>query len=128
LSVRFLNYAVTRHDLGRKSLAPSALRAIQTAEWPGNVRELANRMESAALQAHMRGSDWVESRDVFPETEEADDSGTPTLQAGTRRYQKQLVLSVLQATDWNVVEAGRILDVSRSHVYNLVRGFDLKRG
>jgi transcriptional regulator with PAS, ATPase and Fis domain len=127
LAARFLQDAVKRHDLSKKTLAPSAIRAIQVTEWPGNVRELANRIESAAIQAHLRGSDWIENRDVFAGSDEASEEHSPTLQAATRRFQRQHVQSILQSTDWNVTEAGQILDVSRSHVYNLINAFDLKR-
>ena len=36
------------------------------------------------------------------------------------------ILGVLTATEWNVLEAARILDVSRSQIYNLIRMFELK--
>jgi DNA-binding NtrC family response regulator len=129
LSVGFLRQAVERHRMPYKTLSPSAIRAIQVAEWPGNVRELANRIESATIHAQMRGSEWIEGRDVFPDlgdTLEANANGFG-LQEATRRFQRKHVLAVLDSTDWNVQEAGQVLDVSRSHVYNLIRAFDLKR-
>ncbi|MGD0524579.1 MAG: helix-turn-helix domain-containing protein [Polyangiaceae bacterium] len=49
------------------------------------------------------------------------------LQEATRGFQRRHVQAVLDSTDWNAIEAARILDVSRSHVYNLIRAFDLKR-
>jgi Nif-specific regulatory protein len=129
LSVRFLREAVERHELTGKQLGPSAIRAIQVAEWPGNVRELAHRLESAALHAHLRGSEWVENRDVFPPADGSQPDGvSQTLQEATRHFQRQHVLTILESTDWNITEAGRTLDISRSHVYNLIRSFDLKRG
>ena len=36
--------------------------------------------------------------------------------------------STLEATDWNVSEAARRLDVARSHVYNLIKLHGLTRG
>lgn len=127
LSVRFLHDAVRRHGLPNKTLAPSAIRAIQTTEWPGNVRELANRVEAAALQAHLRGSDWVESGDLQPGQEGRSLEESQALAHATRQFQMQHVQAVLQSTDWNVSESARVLDVSRSHLYNLIRAFDLKR-
>jgi Nif-specific regulatory protein len=127
LSVGFLKQAVERHQLSNKTLSPSAIRAIQTAQWPGNVRELANRIESASIHAQLRASEWIEARDVFPgEAGAADDVGF-ALQEATRGFQRRHVQAVLDSTDWNAIEAARILDVSRSHVYNLIRAFDLKR-
>jgi Nif-specific regulatory protein len=126
LSVGFLRHAVERHELPHKTLSPSAIRAIQTAEWPGNVRELANRIESATIHAHLRGSDWIESQDMFSEPGDSAE-GHHSLQDATRAFQRKHVSSILQSTDWDIPNAARILDVSRSHVYNLIRALDLQR-
>jgi Nif-specific regulatory protein len=126
LSVGFLRSAVDRHGLAHKTLSPSAIRAIQTSAWPGNVRELANRIESATIHAHLRGSDRIEARDVFPDAPLSDETRA-SLQEATRSFQRKHVLSVLESVDWNVLEAARLLDVSRSQAYALIRAFDLRR-
>jgi Nif-specific regulatory protein len=126
LSLAFLRQAIERHDLSRKALSPGALRGIQAAEWPGNVRELAHRVESAAIHAHLRQSDRIEMIDLFPDDVKATSADADTLQGATRRFQRHHVQSVLRSTEWNVMEAARVLDISRSHVYNLIRAFDLK--
>jgi Nif-specific regulatory protein len=125
LSVGFLRNAVERHELPHKTLSPSAIHAIQTAQWPGNVRELANSIESATIHAHLRDSDWIEARDIFPERDDGTDDNH-SLQDATRGFQRKHVMIVLQSTDWDIPAAARILDVSRSHVYNLIRALDLK--
>jgi Nif-specific regulatory protein len=126
LSFDLLNQVVERHQLSRKSLSPSAIRAIQAAQWPGNVRQLGHRIESAAILAEMRGSNHIEGDDMFPDEPQSSDA-TATLQSATRRFQRNHILSALSATDWNVLEAARILDVSRTQIYNLIRMFELKR-
>jgi transcriptional regulator with PAS, ATPase and Fis domain len=125
LAVGFLKQSVERHQLPHKTLSPSAMRAIQAAEWPGNVRELAHRLESATIHAHLRGSDRIEGRDVFPGTPSDDE--LETFQAATRRCQRKHIRAVLSSTDWNVLETARLLDLSRSQVYNLIRAFEIKR-
>jgi transcriptional regulator of acetoin/glycerol metabolism len=37
------------------------------------------------------------------------------------------VREALERADWNVNEVAGLLDVARSHVYNLIRAFGLKR-
>src|SRR5262249_47750762 len=80
LSFEFLNQVFERHQLPRKSLSPSAIRAIQVAQWPGNVRQLAHRIESAAILAEMRGSCQIEGRDMFPDDPPPSSETTATLQ------------------------------------------------
>jgi Nif-specific regulatory protein len=127
LATDFLRQTTARHGLPHKSLAPSAMRAIRSAEWPGNVRQLANRIESATIHAHLRGSDWIEGRDVFPDDSRVPTGAAETLQEATREFHRKHLLMALESTDWNVNEAARVLDVSRSHLYHLIRALDLKK-
>ncbi|TMQ08109.1 MAG: sigma-54-dependent Fis family transcriptional regulator [Deltaproteobacteria bacterium] len=127
LSFEFLHQVFDRHQLPRKTLSPSAIRAIQAAQWPGNVRQLAHRIESAAILAEMRGSPQIEGRDMFPDDPQSSSEASATLQSATRRFQRNHILGALSATDWNILEAARMLDVSRSQIYNLIRMFELKR-
>jgi len=50
-----------------------------------------------------------------------------TFQEQTRRFQARLVLRTLNQTDWNVTAAARALDLTRTHVYNLIHAFGLNR-
>jgi DNA-binding NtrC family response regulator len=51
----------------------------------------------------------------------------PTFQEATRNFQRKLLEETLLATEWNVSEAARRLDLARSHVYNLIHSFGLSR-
>ena len=50
-----------------------------------------------------------------------------TFQEETRRFQAGLVQRALEATDWNVAAASRSLDLTRAHLYNLIKAFGLSR-
>jgi Nif-specific regulatory protein len=123
--------AVRAHRLAQVALSPGALGAIEAAQWPGNVRELASFVEAAAIRASADGSTSVEATHVFPERSYA--SSPPprpqlTFQEETRRFQAGIVLRALEASDWQVAAAARTLDLTRAHLYNLIKAFDLKRG
>jgi transcriptional regulator with GAF, ATPase, and Fis domain len=64
---------------------------------------------------------------MFPDDPQMPGEASYSLQSATREFQRKHVLRVLTSTDWNVAEAARILDVSRSHAYNLIGAFGLKR-
>ncbi|MBX3189193.1 MAG: sigma-54-dependent Fis family transcriptional regulator [Labilithrix sp.] len=131
LARHFLRLALERHELAHRVLSPGAIRAIQATEWTGNVRELAHQIETAALAAEQRGSDRVEERDLFPErasTElDAKTDGPRSFHRATRAFQRKHVGAVLESTGWNMSEAARILDVSRAHLYTIVRSLGLSR-
>jgi len=119
-----------RHRLPHLELSPGALRAVATADWPGNVRQLENHIEAAAVRASGERARHIEVQHVFPERDQqtSDDTSELSFQESTRRFQCELLERTLEQTQWNVSEAARRLDLARSHVYNLIEAFGLKRG
>lgn len=135
LSEQFCRRAVEMHRLPALTMSPGALRALQVAEWPGNVRELSHAVEVGAIRATGEGSLVVEREHVFPDraSPKPDPDGgpevdtPPTLQTAMRMFQKKFVIQTLERTAWNVTEAARILDITRAHLYNLIKAHGLDR-
>jgi len=130
LAAFFCTKACERYGLPHLELSRDALRAAESAEWPGNVRQLGHAVEAAAIRASGEGALQVERTHLFPEAAaagRAEPAGPLTFQAATRHFQKGLLADTLAATDWNITEAGRRLDIARAHVYNLIRAFGLQR-
>ncbi|HSQ00383.1 MAG TPA: sigma 54-interacting transcriptional regulator [Candidatus Dormibacteraeota bacterium] len=129
LAAHFCAAACAMFSLPRLDLSPGAVRALEAAEWPGNVRQLDNLVRAAVIRASGAGVAQVERTHIFPDAQPLDEPARPeTFQEATRRFQKELLNSVLDETEWNVVETARRLDLARSHVYNLIRAFGLERG
>jgi len=129
LAGALLERVCSRNRLPRLDLSPGAVRAIAEADWPGNVRQLENALEAAAIRAAGLRGTRVEAGHVFRERATQDDDRPELLsfQDQTRRFQRDLLRRTLDETDWNVTEAAHRLDLARSHVYNLIRAFDLIR-
>ncbi len=123
----FVARACEQHAVLPLPMSRAAMRALETADWPGNVRQLENSVEASVIRAAGEGATHIETRHVFPEQATADTEPPTSFQAATRRFQSQLVLRTLDETGWNVVEAARRLEVTRSHVYNLIRAHGLER-
>ena len=130
LSLHFVEAARRRHGLPRVDLSLGALRAIEAAEWPGNLRQLAHAIEAAAIRAAGEGVTQMERHHLFPGATDLEsvDESTITFQEATRRFQRALLIRTLDETGWNITETARRLDLARSHIYNLVKGFGLDRG
>jgi DNA-binding NtrC family response regulator len=65
---------------------------------------------------------------LFPESSQI--GGSPaatTFQEGTRRFQREFLVAALEREDWNVAGAARALDLTRTHVYNLMATLSIKR-
>jgi Nif-specific regulatory protein len=118
-----------KHGLSKLSVSYAAQKAAESADWPGNVRQLANLVQAAAIRAAAERSDVLEARHLFPETSQGNlsEGKTQLFQEATRRFQKRLLIEVLEASQWNISEAARRLGLTRAHVHNLVQAFELKR-
>jgi DNA-binding NtrC family response regulator len=124
----FRDAAAKRHRLARLEPSNDAVRAAELAEWPGNVRQLANAVEAALIRACGAGAPRIDKQHLFPATPGGSCPAEPlTFQEGTRRFQAAFVREALEAADWNVAQVAQRLDVARSHLYTLIRVFDLKR-
>ncbi len=132
LATWFVEETCKQHQLQPLRLSAACAAALQAASWPGNVRELGHAIEAAVVRAQLDGGGLLETRHVFPEAPQRGQSPTSpppelSFQAATRQFQSRLVGETLAAVDWNVSVAARRLDLTRSHLYNLIREFDLRR-
>ena len=128
LARHFCECAGRQHQLGHFALSRGAVLALEATEWPGNVRQLAHAVEAAVIRAAGAGVTEIQLAHVFPaEHSGGAPTGAATFQHATREFQSRLLQRTLEETDWNVVETARRLDLGRSHVYNLIRVFGLKR-
>jgi DNA-binding NtrC family response regulator len=122
LAAQFL--AKFAQSMSRKPmrLSPEALEALAGYPWPGNVRELQNAIERAVVVS--RG-DLVQAEDLPVRVTEAKAKGQgPGSLAEAERAHVQ---SVLEASEWNITRAARILDVDRVTLYNKIKKYELKK-
>jgi len=129
LARHFATHACERHKFSSIGLAGSAVRAAQAAEWPGNVRQLAHAVEAAVIRAAGEHSPTVQTAHLFPD--QSNRTSAPeaaTFQLATRQFQAELLRGALAESNWNIAEVARRLDITRSHVYNLIHAFRLARG
>lgn len=141
----FCDEACKRHKLSMLVVSRRALAACKHASWPGHARQLKNAIEAAVIRAAGEKSTTLREDHVFPKTRSAGGVGVGdrgaagvggagtvggeqrTLHEATREAQRRAVIDALERSDWNVSEAARELDLTRSHLYNLINEFDLRR-
>jgi Nif-specific regulatory protein len=99
--------------------------AMELREWPGNVRQLKHTVESALIRANAEGAPQIEVRHL-PDAPTAPDQAM-TFHEATRTYQRELLRRELTAKEWNVAAVAARLDLTRSHIYNLMNQFKLKK-
>jgi two-component system NtrC family response regulator len=100
-----------------------AQRALLGHPWPGNVRELVNRVKRAAVLAD---GPWIGAEDleIEPAFESRVGSG---LRKARQSLEADYLKQALLTTNGQVSEAAKLLKISRSQLYHLMKKYGLSR-
>ena len=128
LATFFCARAVEAMKLPELKMSAGALLAGEAAEWPGNVRQLGHFVQAAAIYAAHEGVLQIERHHLFRDADASPSSAKRlTWQEATWHFQKGYLDKTLGEFSWNVSEVARVLDLARSHIYNLIKAFGLER-
>jgi two-component system response regulator HydG/two-component system response regulator AtoC len=97
----------------------AVLTRLSEYEWPGNVRELRNLVESTFVYSSSRDFSWA---DVPPHFRNTVLRETPALES-----ERDRILNVLVATDWNRSLAARRLHLSRMTLYRKMNRYSIAK-
>ena len=109
--------AFCRHIAG---FTPSALRVALAHEWPGNAREVRNRVERAVALAE---GAWIAPENLFADVwgGAVAASDLSSLAEVREQVERQHIKSALERTGGRVDDAAKLLDVSRSTLFDKIR-------
>jgi DNA-binding NtrC family response regulator len=114
-------------DVGRFS--DEAIKALQAYHWPGNVRELQNVIERAVLLGKGDAilTDDLPSHLLTTESRAAVSSGAGrTLKEALEGPERQIILEVLQANNWNRNVTADMLGINRTTLYKKMKRLNLE--
>ncbi|NBU04217.1 MAG: sigma-54-dependent Fis family transcriptional regulator [Bacteroidetes bacterium] len=114
-----------------KSFTPDGYQALQDVNWTGNIRELRNVVERLVILC----GDKITGEDVYmfsnPAQRGADPFGVvddyKTLQDFRDWAEKVFIERKLVQNGWNVAKTAQEIDIQRSHLYNKIEKYSLKR-
>jgi len=109
----------------RRVLSRSARTALAHAEWPGNIRQLSNMLSRGWAVALSEGAGTIQAAHIFPAHHSEPEK--PTYQEAGRQFQMRFLREALEEEAWNVSRTARRLDLSRSHLNDLIRAHGLRR-
>lgn len=127
LARHFLSRMGEKYKRENLRLSEEAQHAIADYNWPGNVRELRNLMERAVLLS--KGNVIDCSVLSFPQAapEEIQNSSEISQGKGLFDVERELLVSALSKTKWNVSEASRMLGISRDTLRYRIEKFSLQK-
>jgi Nif-specific regulatory protein len=122
----FVVEAVKRHKLPAIEPATRLAERLSERDIQGNVRGLQNLVERACIKAAMEQASLLEMQH-FPDLTPASNSSTDDFHSATLSFQQDLLSRKLTDTQWNISRTARELKLSRSHVHNLIKQFEITR-
>ncbi|MGQ9603106.1 MAG: sigma-54 interaction domain-containing protein [bacterium] len=136
LANHFVNLFCTQHRKKQKRLAERTKELLLACPWPGNVRELRNAIQRAVLLSRgdvimpwdisvgIRTQTTLESHNTSTEnniTIALDPLGTPL-----EEIEKQIILKVLELTNWNKSKAAYMLRISRPRLLRKLKALGIR--
>lgn len=121
LAQQFFSVLNKRRSDRLNGLSELSIAVLREHDWPGNGREVRSRVVRALGSAQ---GDWVFPADLFPELSEAPNA-FETLAETRGAAERRQILRALELTGGQMVEAARLLGVSRTTLWEKMQKHDL---
>jgi len=115
-----------------KTITPKAIAELQNVKYTGNIRELRNLIERLVILSEDKITDEevvaYASHSSRAEPSAAMFDRFHKFQEFKEYMEQQFIEYKLKTHGWNVSKTAEELDIQRSHLYNKIEKYDLKRG
>jgi len=132
LAEKFVKEVCEDGGLPKKSFLPQALEEFKKLNFSGNIRELRNIVERLVILGQTRIT--LEDIQKFANPINARDEEKSvyerfsTLQEFKEYVERIFIEEKLKKNGWNVAKTAAEIDIQRSHLYNKIEKYSLKRG
>ena len=128
---KFVRETCEDHGMPIKTVSLKAIEKLQEIEFTGNIRELKNICERLVIL----GGDKITEEDVALYVSNPQSTAPPTtlldrfdrFQEYKDYMEKMFIEHKLKTNGWNVSRTSDVLDIQRSHLYNKIEKYGLKR-
>jgi two-component system nitrogen regulation response regulator NtrX len=131
LSETFVKEICEDYGMPIKKITPSAYEALMLFNYTGNIRELRNIVERLVILS----GEKITDEDVNSYVSNSVSSNSPKMlfdqfekfQDFKEHIERMFIEDKLKKNAWNVSKTADLLDIQRSHLYNKIEKYDLKR-
>ncbi len=128
---KFLDEICKENSMPLKQFTEDGYRALKEVNWTGNIRELRNVVERLVILCGQK----ISGDDVYMFSNPAQRGSDPfgvvddyqTLQDFRDWAEKVFIERKLIQNNWNVAKTATEIDIQRSHLYNKIDKYNLKR-
>ncbi|MDY0201079.1 MAG: sigma-54 dependent transcriptional regulator [Tenuifilaceae bacterium] len=123
LANHFLSVYSKKYKKTVRSIAPEAMKKLETYDWPGNVRELQHAIERAII---MSDSNILQTDDFFLSSQkEMGTSGVELSSYNLDEVERMIITKVLKRAQGNITQAAGELGITRTSLYRRMEKYDL---
>jgi transcriptional regulator with GAF, ATPase, and Fis domain len=132
LAERFVKEICEDNGVSRKSFAPGAFNELKKLNYTGNIRELRNVVERLIILSGQKITEEDVAKYASPMHQQNNEKSVfekyDTLQEFKDYVEKIFIEEKLRKNGWNVAKTAQEIDIQRSHLYNKIEKYNLRRG
>jgi DNA-binding NtrC family response regulator len=131
LAEKFVEEICQDYGINKMQITAGAMQELKNIYWSGNIRELRNVMERLVILCDDKITDenvqqYANSGKKKPGTIDAINE-LSKFQEFKDYAEKMFIDAKLKKNNWNVAKTAAEIEIQRSHLYNKIDKFDLKR-
>jgi two-component system nitrogen regulation response regulator NtrX len=132
IAEKFVNEICEDYSISKKVITPKGMAELQNINWHGNIRELRNVIERLIILSDAKITETevqnfvVGGKAKLNQIEDIFEQFTK-FQDFKDHIERLFVEYKLQKNNWNVTKTSDEIDIQRSHLYNKIDKYNLKR-
>jgi len=124
LAISFIAKFSEKYRKKTLTISPCALNKLKQHNWPGNIREFSHVIERAVL---LSNTAEITAQQLLVENMEAANTSTDAvILQPLEQAEKQLIEKAMSVTGGQVIEAAKLLDISRNALYRRLEKFAIQ--
>jgi DNA-binding NtrC family response regulator len=121
LAENFIDLFSIKYRKSNLKLTPEAINKLKQHNWPGNIRELGHTMERAVL---LSMTNEINQEQLLLDS--ADSAHSSIQLQPLEQAERQLIEKAMTTTSGQVIEAAKLLEISRNALYRRLEKFGIK--
>lgn len=132
LSEKFVKEICEDNAIPKKTFTPGAINELKKITYTGNIRELRNVVERLVILSGNKITEEDVVKFASPMNSKNSEKSVfekfDTLQEFKDHVEKIFIEEKLKKNNWNVAKTAQEIDIQRSHLYNKIEKYSLRRG